>query len=849
MKLEDKMMQAMQAGIGVRGAEGLGSKRSSIFYALMICFGLALFAAQETCAQQLPSNAMSLGGASAGGFGSTGAAFPTGVGAMGVNVNGATGANFGATGPSGHPTLRSAEAPNEAMRLVSRAFNLEPLKPNDFQQFVLQTTGQRLSLFGFQFFENINASQAQAVGAMQTTNAFAPAEGTAVSPDYPLGAGDQLIVRAWGSIDVDVKVSIDRNGQIVIPKVGAVSLAGVKVSQSEAVIKQALAKNYKGFEVNVTLGQLRAITVYVVGQARRPGSYTLSGMSTLSSGLFASGGPNANGSVRRVQLKRAGQVVTEFDLYGFLSQGNAAGDVRLIDGDVIFIPPAAGYVAMQGAVNSQAVYEIKSAGEKLDQLLAVAGGLPITTDPRKVSLERITPHLPQPRSIQNISLQIQGEQGMQAALQSGDLLTFFPIAPDMGNAVTLRGNVAQAARFPWKAGMRVSDLVPNREALISPVTVRKQNESLFDANKRERTLRERDQLPLDLKKDAGTQQPKLDDPRLFTLTDLVGQNIDEVNLDYATIERFNRKDLSSELIAFNLGKVLANPQDPENIQLQAGDVVTVFSADDVRIPQAKRRVIVRLEGEVQRPGIYQVGSNEVLSDLLLKAGGLTQNAYLFGAGFYREEVRKQQTENLDKLLRRLELESSASLAQVAQSGGAAADSSVIQAKLAAATVSQKRSLDRLRSMKAEGRISLSLPASLKIAVADLPRIGLQNADKFYVPARPDFVYVFGSVNTESALLFRPGLSVSEYISLAGLSSGADKSVVILVRADGSAMTPQSFWRNEVLSAEVLPGDTIVLPEKQDRESAWSAVFRNTKDITQILYQLGLGVAAIKTLRQ
>ena len=771
------------------------------------------------------------------------------------------------------PNIRASDPTNEAARLTSRAIALEPLKPNDFQQFILQITGQRLPIFGYQFFENINASQAQAVGAMQTTNAFAPSEGTAVSPDYVLGAGDQLLIRAWGSIDVDVRASIDRNGQVIIPKVGAVSMAGVKVSQSEAVIKQALAKNFKGFEVNVTLGQLRAITVYVVGQARRPGSYTLSSMSTLTSGLFASGGPNSSGSLRRVQLKRAGQVVSEFDLYGFLSQGNASGDVRLIDGDVIFIPPAAGYVALQGAVNSQAVYELKSAGEKLDQLLAVAGGLPITTDPRKVSLERITPSLPQPRSIQNISLQTAGEQGMQTALQNGDLLTFYPITPDMGNAVTLRGNVAQAARTPWKAGMRVSDLIPNKEALITPSSVRKLNESLFDANKRERAQRERDQIPADLKKpeeassvnpldksavlslseqlDARlkAQLPKVETTRMQTLTDLVGQGIDEVNLDYATVERFNRKNLSSELIAFNLGKVLANPQDKENIQLQAGDVVTVFSADDVRIPQAKRRVIVRLEGEVQRPGIYQVAPSETLSEILIKAGGLTQNAYLFGAAFYREEVRKQQTENLEKLLRRLEAESASSLAQVAQSGGAAADSSVIQAKLAAATAAQKQSLERLKGVKAEGRISLSLPASLRASLSELPRISLQNADKFFIPAMPDFVYVFGSVSTESALLFRQGLNVSDYLNLAGMSSGADKAGVILVRADGSAMTPQSFWRNEVLSAEVLPGDTIVLPEKQDRESAWSAVFRNTKDITQILYQLGLGAAAIKTLRQ
>lgn len=776
-------------------------------------------------------------------------ALPTGFGGMSgtVGAGAMSGIAVGAQeGSIGAPSIRSNET-SEAAKLTSRAITLEPLKPNDFQQFVLQTTGQRLPLFGYQFFENINASQAQAVGAMQTTNAFAPAEGTAVSPDYPLGVGDQLIIRAWGSIDVDVRATIDRNGQVVIPKVGAVPMAGVKVSQSEAVIKQALAKNYKGFEVNVTLGQLRAITVYVVGQARRPGSYTISSMSTLSSGLFASGGPNANGSVRRVQLKRAGQVITEFDLYGFLSQGQTAGDVRLIDGDVIFIPPAAGYVALQGAVNSQAVYELKSAGEKLDQLIAVAGGLPVTTDPRKVSLERLTPHLPQPRSIHNVSLQAMGEQGLQTALQNGDLLTFYSITPDMANAVTLRGQVAQASRMPWKLGMRVSDLIPNKESLISPSSVRKQNESLFDANRRARTARERSSESFD--STLWSQQPKLQEPKTLALADQIGESLEEVNLDYATVERFNRKDLSSELIAFNLGKVLANPQDKENIQLQAGDVVTVFSADDVRIPQAKRRVIVKLEGEVQRPGIYQVAPNETLSELLLKAGGLTQNAYLFGSGFYREEVRKQQTDNLDKLIRRLEAESASSLAQVAQSAGAAADSSNVQAKLAAATAAQKQSLERLRTVKAEGRISLSLPPSLRMSLNELPRLGLQNADKFYIPARPDFVYVFGSVNTESALLFKVGLSVSDYISLAGMNSGADKDGVILVRADGSAMTPQSFWRNEVLSAEVLPGDTIVLPEKQDRETTWSVVFRNTKDITQILYQLGLGAAAIKTLRQ
>jgi hypothetical protein len=126
---------------------------------------------------------------------------------------------------------------------------------------------------------------------------------------------------------------------------------------------------------------------------------------------------------------------------------------------------------------------------------------------------------------------------------------------------------------------------------------------------------------------------------------------------------------------------------------------------------------------------------------------------------------------------------------------------------------------------------------------------LENGDRIYIPPRPDFIQVFGSVNTESALLYRSGLSVKDYLQQAGVSGSADINGAILVRSDGSALSNQSFWGNEVLSSQVLPGDTIVLPEKFDRESGWSQTIRSAKDFTQVLYQLGLGAAAIKTLRQ
>jgi protein involved in polysaccharide export with SLBB domain len=277
-------------------------------------------------------------------------------------------------------------------------------------------------------------------------------------------------------------------------------------------------------------------------------------------------------------------------------------------------------------------------------------------------------------------------------------------------------------------------------------------------------------------------------------------------------------------------------------------VVTVFSVTDVRVPIAKRRAMVRIEGEVTSPGVYQVKPGETLTTVLQRAGGLTHDAYLFGASFYREDVRKSQAENLEKLIRRLEAESSASVAQISQSMGASSDASLAQARILAAQQAQRQSIERVRNLKPEGRIAMDMPPEMYNYINKLPELRLQNGDRFVVPSRPDFVYVFGSVNTESALLFKADQSVEQYLKVAGVSQSADRDGVILIRADGSAVTSTGSWGNPVLSAKVMPGDTIVMPEKLDREAGWSFFIRNTKDITQILYQLGLGAAAYKTLR-
>jgi protein involved in polysaccharide export with SLBB domain len=808
---------------------------------------------------------------------------------------------MGAMSAGGVPSIRSADPANsQATTAMSNAANAallmqpEPLKPNEFQKFVLETSGYKLPLYGQQFFDNVQANQ-RALQLQQSNmqspqtspqvggpavlpgiaSGFAPVDNAPVSGDYLLGPGDQVVIRGWGSLDIDVRTQIDRNGAVNLPRVGAVTLAGVKAAQAEGVLHSAVSKYFKDFQLSVTLGQLRTVTVYVVGQARRPGSYALSGVSTLSSGLLATGGPNASGSMRRVQLKRAGKVVAEFDLYAFLSQGDSTGDIKLTDGDVIVIPPAVGHIALVGKVNNPAVYELKNSTETLEQLLSVAGGMPVIADPRRVSLERLSPNLAQPRSVEDFALDA---KGLQTALRNGDLLTVSAILPELSNAVTLRGNVSQPIRLAWKQGLRVRDLIPNKEALISRDSIRRQNETLFDASQRERTQREREMIADDLLDDkevVRNAQPltmsknKLEfrdqrEQRLFSqqaaieprytkevpsVSENVGNLFDEVNWDYAVIERINRKDQSVSLVPFNLARVLADAKDSDNQLLEPGDVVTVFSVNDIRVPISKRRVMVRIEGEVMRPGIYQVQPGETLNNILQKAGGLSHDAYLFGGALYREEVRKSQVDNLQKLVRRLESESGAQLAQLSQSMGASTDANLAQARIAAAQVAQKQALERVKSLRPEGRVALGLEPELYNSIKNLPEIRLQNGDKFIVPPRPDFVYVYGAVNTESALVYRAGQSVRDYLKLSGMNSAADKNGVILMRADGSALTHDGSWfGGSALSANVMPGDSIVVPDKVDMEATWSTVVRNTKDLTQIFYQLGLGAAALKTLK-
>ncbi len=703
--------------------------------------------------------------------------------------------------PGAKPTADSFASPAKGSDDDAR--RVQSLRVTEFQRFVFETSGRALPLFGYNFFAGGRFNAA--------TNAPVPS-------DYLIGPGDEIRLTLWGAVDADLRLTVDRDGQVSVPKVGTINLTGVRATQLESVLRAQIGRMFRGFQLSATLGPLRSIQVFVVGQANQPGTYLVSGASTLVSALFDSGGPAATGSLRGIQLKRDGKVVSTIDLYRFIAQGEKAMDIKLLSGDVIVIPPAGPRVAVLGAVDTPAIYELKSAQESLGDLLAYGGGTLAITSPQKAVLERVDPSVPSAqRTVEERTLDA---PGLKSTVRDGDILTLFKISPQFTNAVTLRGNVAAPLRYPYRAGMRISDLIPEREALIRPEYYQSKNMMVqFESGL-----------------NIGTDRVMRE----------VRNLLEEVNWDYALVERLDAKAVRSQLIPFNLGRAVLNRDPADDLLLLPGDVVTVFGVNDVPVPMEKRTQFVRLGGEVKVPGLYQIQAGETLPQLVVRAGGFTGNAFVYGTEFYRESTRKQQQTNLDLAVRRYESEvmgTSIFTLQNTRDDQAAG----LQGQLA----SQQMLLSRLKALKATGRVALDLEA----ARPALPAIVLEDGDVVTVPYPPSFVGVFGAVLTERSLVHRPNYRVNDYLQRAGLTRFADDDATMIIRADGTiesnAQKADSFFSYGagMGNRDIYPGDSIFIPEKLDRETGYNRFVRGLKDWTSIFYQFGLGAAAIRTLNQ
>jgi len=802
----------------------------------------------------------------------------------------ATGTNTGAQPPAGvRPgssgnTGAGSRSGRDASADFPRRAEPAPLpRPNEFQRFVESATGRLLPIFGAGFFAD-------------AADTFLSLDNVPVSADYTIGPGDEIVTRAWGSIDVDYRSTVDRNGMLNLPKVGSFNVAGVKAADLEKNLRAQIGRLFTNFNLSVSLGQLRGLRVFVVGPAQRPGVVTLSSQSTMLSAVVAAGGPSPAGSMRKILLRREGRVVSELDVYEFLVQGDKSKDVQLAAGDVVVFQPAGPRVALTGSIDTPAIYELKSAQEPLRELLRYAGGAPVLANPNRVQLERIDPAQPlATRFVETFRLDAAGQQKQ---LRDGDVVTLLAISPQFANAVTLKGHVAQPLRYPFTPGMRIRDLIPDRDALITPDFYRRKN-LLVQAIDDDDRLRLRDEA--DRGADGATRggrssaefaqsvsgaPPPRSDVRTGAANDVRSDRqgsdrassdrppaerersaireddraaamrarrtpaalFDELNWDYATIERLN-SDLTTQVIAFNLGKVVLQGDEANNIALAPGDVVTVYSQKDVRVPVARQTRLVSLEGEVNAPGIYQLQPGETLQGLLARAGGFTPQAYVYGLELSREETRARQRENLATAMNRLEALSAVQAARDAANRrddpSGAASSTLVSS---AATRAQ---LSRLSRIQPNGRIALELTPDIRTLDA-LPNLPLEHGDRISVPPRPGFVTVAGAVVNNNAFVWKPDRTAGDYLRLAGADEAADTDNMFILRADGtvsSAADRRGFFGRGGLESQILhPGDALVVPNQLDFETWGRALVRNLKDFAQIFSGFGIGIAAINSIR-
>lgn len=765
----------------------------------------------------------------------------------------------GSMGQMGPKSIHSEGLSDGAEKNARQSLELNlPKKPlTGFQQFVFDTTGRILPYYG--------EGALQKVVVLDNTN-------QQVSADYEIGAGDEILVRVWGAVDVNVKAKVDRDGQLTIPTVGTFPVAGVKARNLDEFLRSQVGQYYKNFNLSATLGKLGGVNIFVAGQALAPGMHVVNSTSTLASVAFSVAQPGANGSLRSVQLRRAGETVATFDLYSLLRNGNLAGDRKLQAGDVVFVGQAGKRVALNVEGPAAAIFELKE-GETLNDILNAAGVDKTLLRQDKVLIEGFDVANPKaPRGVEQLAY---GRAMDEAKLRDGDIVTIFQARREFSNAITLKGAVADPARYPFFEGMKISDLVPDTDALIQPDYFKKKNALVgYSKGKADRaflderlqetmTIEEQAEQQQRLKLLGGTSAPFITDAktgaivenpaakafssrreqaRLSAVEDSIKYLLPQLNWDYAVIERLDRVELKPVLLPFNLRKAMAG--DPEhNLSLKPGDVVTIFSAEEAEIPKSRKTALIKVTGEVGAPGYYQVVPGETLRDVLVKAGGLTKDAYLFGTKLTRKAIMKKQEEQFNKALQQAErLLQSATNANTA-SALSASEAANVQAQAA----NQRQYLEKLRATKPDGRIVLDIKPSAN-SIAELPPLVLEDGDSIVLPSLPGQVAIFGSVYSQGAFAYKRGQSVFDYLDLAGgAARSSDKGSIFVLRANGTVDSAQQGWIpfvSGLFGKEALPGDAIYVPEDFERVSFMKGLL----DISQIFYQVGLGAAAIKAIQ-
>ena len=656
----------------------------------------------------------------------------------------------------------------------------QPEAPTEFQRFVAASTGQTLPVYGANLFSALPGS-------------FGPLDHGPAPEDLIVGTNDELRIRIWGQVNFSANLRVSREGEIYLPKIGNVHVAGLPYSAIPGHLRSAMERVYRNFEMSVDMGEIHSIQIYVTGLAHRPGEYTVSALSTLIDAVFSSGGPSAAGSMRHVLLKREGKVIADFDLYALLVKGDKTGDMQLQPGDVLYIPAAGPQVALLGSVRQAGIYELRGK-EPIEQLLDAAGGRTAIAYGARLSVERIEDHA------RRRAFQLAADSaGLSTELADGDIVRIDPIVSTYRETVTLRGSVANPGRFRWHEGMRLSELMPDRDALVTRGYWWRRTQLGLPVS----------ELAPPAENEKATEKPAA----------VVSPGA-QTDWNYAVIERLSPTAMTTALIPFNLGKLVLDHDTSQDLELKPGDVVTIFSQEDIHLPLDEQTKYVRLEGEFVHGGIYSVTADETLRSLVRRAGGLTANAYLYGAEFTRKSTQALEQQRLDEYVDRIAHQMERD--SINQAGAATSPTQQLQA----ASINRDL-IVQLRQMRATGRVVLEMgPHSSGENV--LPDLALEDGDRLVVPSVPATIQVIGAVFNQNAFLYRGNGNVADYLHWAGgTSREADRGRAFILRANGT-VTPRESGQSVFASSNfeklrLYPGDSIIVPEKNVRPSTLSQI--------------------------
>jgi len=642
--------------------------------------------------------------------------------------------------------LGTTSAPDSAVTTSPR---LDPREVKGSSMF--NNLRDRLIRFGSDFFKTKRTD----------TLAYAP-----VGPNYVVAPGDEVKINLWGYSEIRANLVVDRDGNLTLPQAGPVAAAGLTFSELQQTIDNAYRRILNDFELNVTMGKLHTITVYVTGHAARPGAYAISSMATLIDVLSHAGGPSLSGSMRAIEVKRGNKKIATLDVYNLLLKGERKGDTRLAEGDVIFIPTVGPLVAVAGNVKRPAIYELKGKENKLSDVISLAGGLTAGAYKGRIQLVRVEHN--------TFRTAFESDLNSPAAkvqiLKDGDLLKIFAV-PGGAYNVRIAGAVIQPGVYPIEPGVTTLTEILNRAGGL-----------LYTAA----TEGELTRVEVSPEGPVTTR----------------------IKLDLKEAEKGNSRFV-----------------------LNRDDYLFVRTVPDWNIYRS-----ANITGRVLYPGDYAVKRGEKLSSLLERAGGYADDAFTRGAVLLRESVKAEQQKQIDEMVKTLEKEIVyAGNQAVATSTGT---SDVTYAKESMAMKS--RYLDAVKTIKASGRLVITLPEDYRLLKGSPFDVTLEEGDRLHIPDKPGTVQVIGSVLTPAAFVYREGQPFNAYVKMAGgYSITANPKRTYIMKADGSTVRALAGNKPRIVEE----GDFIVVPEKVN----FVPTMRNTMNIADILYKFALGVAAVNNI--